>query len=642
MLFRAERRHPCHRLSAVQTHAVMLNALQLLKRPLGRVAHISRLKAATHHPMQDQRHEADRRVRADPLGQTVIHRADLDLGLEHLETALDIGERFVALNHVLRGKPLGVGHQQQLAVHHFGKTLRLVVDVVAEQLLSQIHLDDARQVRFADRMVEARLGAAVRELATPVLHAFVLIGKLARPLIRLPGQRVDTLVALLGLLGCGHRIVCDHQPQVIPGLLRDHFLSGGDALLFVEGGEQIDELVVTPAWYRDDELERLATGQAHGLQGFEIVQAEQPPVGYQHQALHRREALKHLAERGQQGTRLGRVAVEHLVVDRQSFGGLNHAEHELAGNQPLLGHAVLAHVADLFAEPFATDRGEVVEDHRKILIDQRAQQPSDHAIDLILVIHQGIETAQQLLVGDRLRPEIGQRNRLHPAQHAELGLGVAQAVEHHQADQRFHVRGAAGAAEHPAQPGEAQRLPQLGQRPHIAERARGFERHRWRRRLGAHRFPTGDLEQAIDDRIERPIDLLGTAERGDGALLYLSGFVAIGLDELDVAAASGGGELDMHAATLSTYRVPSSLDNTVTNVPPQSFFDHGFETRAGAGGTFRKGVKIGGKCRTPVRRFGLEATVRPSLAFYNTCQEVDHLVATLKRLKGGRSTTVFG
>ncbi|WP_211163925.1 hypothetical protein, partial [Parazoarcus communis] len=43
-----------------------------------------------------------------------------------------------------------------------------------------------------------------------------------------------------------------------------------------------------------------------------------------------------------------------------------------------------------------------------------------------------------------------------------------------------------------------------------------------------------------------------------------------------------------------------SLDNTVTNVPPQSFFDHGFETRAGAGGTFRKGVKIGGKCRTPV------------------------------------------
>jgi len=54
-------------------------------------------------------------------------------------------------------------------------------------------------------------------------------------------------------------------------------------------------------------------------------------------------------------------------------------------------------------------------------------------------------------------------------------------------------------------------------------------------------------------------------------------------------------------------------------------------------------VRSGHHCAQPIlRRFGLEATVRPSLAFYNTCQEVDHLVATLKRLKGGRSTTVFG
>jgi len=54
-------------------------------------------------------------------------------------------------------------------------------------------------------------------------------------------------------------------------------------------------------------------------------------------------------------------------------------------------------------------------------------------------------------------------------------------------------------------------------------------------------------------------------------------------------------------------------------------------------------VRSGHHCAQPtLRRFGLEATVRPSLAFYNTCQEVDHLVATLKRLKGVRSTTVFG
>jgi cysteine desulfurase/selenocysteine lyase len=37
-----------------------------------------------------------------------------------------------------------------------------------------------------------------------------------------------------------------------------------------------------------------------------------------------------------------------------------------------------------------------------------------------------------------------------------------------------------------------------------------------------------------------------------------------------------------------------------------------------------------------LRRFGVEATVRPSLAFYNTCEEVDLLVATLQRLVRAR------
>ena len=44
-------------------------------------------------------------------------------------------------------------------------------------------------------------------------------------------------------------------------------------------------------------------------------------------------------------------------------------------------------------------------------------------------------------------------------------------------------------------------------------------------------------------------------------------------------------------------------------------------------------VRAGHHCAQPIlRRFGLEATVRPSLAFYNTCAEVDCLVAVLRRL----------
>ena len=44
-------------------------------------------------------------------------------------------------------------------------------------------------------------------------------------------------------------------------------------------------------------------------------------------------------------------------------------------------------------------------------------------------------------------------------------------------------------------------------------------------------------------------------------------------------------------------------------------------------------VRAGHHCAQPIlRRFGLEATVRPSLAFYNTCAEVDALVTALHRL----------
>jgi cysteine desulfurase/selenocysteine lyase len=50
-------------------------------------------------------------------------------------------------------------------------------------------------------------------------------------------------------------------------------------------------------------------------------------------------------------------------------------------------------------------------------------------------------------------------------------------------------------------------------------------------------------------------------------------------------------------------------------------------------------VRAGHHCAQPIlRRFGLEATVRPSLAFYNTCEEVDALVNALLRLTAHRRT----
>ncbi len=47
-------------------------------------------------------------------------------------------------------------------------------------------------------------------------------------------------------------------------------------------------------------------------------------------------------------------------------------------------------------------------------------------------------------------------------------------------------------------------------------------------------------------------------------------------------------------------------------------------------------VRSGHHCAQPIlRRFGVETTVRPSLAFYNTCSDVDLLVETLYRLRSG-------
>ncbi len=48
-------------------------------------------------------------------------------------------------------------------------------------------------------------------------------------------------------------------------------------------------------------------------------------------------------------------------------------------------------------------------------------------------------------------------------------------------------------------------------------------------------------------------------------------------------------------------------------------------------------VRSGHHCAQPIlRRFGVEATVRPSLAFYNTCGEIDTLVATLHKLRSAK------
>jgi cysteine desulfurase / selenocysteine lyase len=71
-----------------------------------------------------------------------------------------------------------------------------------------------------------------------------------------------------------------------------------------------------------------------------------------------------------------------------------------------------------------------------------------------------------------------------------------------------------------------------------------------------------------------------------------------------------------------------------------SFVLDGFRTEDVGAALNQEGIAVrsGHHCAQPIlRRFGLETTVRPSLALYNTCEDVDALVRAIWNLKSGRS-----
>ncbi|HWL88461.1 MAG TPA: cysteine desulfurase, partial [Polyangiaceae bacterium] len=70
-----------------------------------------------------------------------------------------------------------------------------------------------------------------------------------------------------------------------------------------------------------------------------------------------------------------------------------------------------------------------------------------------------------------------------------------------------------------------------------------------------------------------------------------------------------------------------------------SFVLDGLRTEDVGGMLDQEGIAVrsGHHCAQPIlRRFGLESTVRASLAPYNTCEDIDALVAALLRLQAGR------
>ena len=74
-----------------------------------------------------------------------------------------------------------------------------------------------------------------------------------------------------------------------------------------------------------------------------------------------------------------------------------------------------------------------------------------------------------------------------------------------------------------------------------------------------------------------------------------------------------------------------------------SFTLDGFKSEEVGAALNQEGIAVrsGHHCAQPIlRRFGVETTVRPSLAFYNTTEEVDVLVSVLKRLSSNKVPSI--
>ncbi len=262
-----------------------------------------------------------------------------------------------------------------------------------------------------------------------------------------------------------------------------------------------------------------------------------------------RVAREHLLQGGLQGRRLGGVAVEHLVEDRHAVGCLHHAQQELPGDHALLGQAEVAYITVLLAETFGADGGQIVKDHREVFINERAQQLGHAVVDGLLVVHQGIHAAQQVLMRQLVHVDAGHADGLQPAQHAQLGVWVAQSVEDHHTDRVLDRSGEPGAPEDGAQAMESEFVPQGVQGPNIAQRQRRLEAHL--RRITVARRPTLGPQQGPQQGIERSALFVQTPEGCDRALPGLAIRVAERLHQPNVAVTARGGDLEEHAPSIA-------------------------------------------------------------------------------------------
>jgi len=114
------------------------------------------------------------------------------------------------------------------------------------------------------------------------------------------------------------------------------------------------------------------------------------------------------------------------------------------------------------------------------------------------------------------------------------------------------------------------------------------------------------------------------------------------LDRVGIANVSRHEHMLLTYATAALERIPGLriIGTAKEKAGVLSFVIDGFRTEEIGDYLNRKGIAVRGghHCAQPIlRRFGLESTVRATFALYNTCEEVDALIAALWDLRQGRN-----
>jgi cysteine desulfurase/selenocysteine lyase len=117
------------------------------------------------------------------------------------------------------------------------------------------------------------------------------------------------------------------------------------------------------------------------------------------------------------------------------------------------------------------------------------------------------------------------------------------------------------------------------------------------------------------------------------------------LDRVGIANVSRHEHMLLTYATAALQHIPGLhiIGTAKEKAGVLSFVMDGFRTEEIGDYLNRKGIAVRGghHCAQPIlRRFGLESTVRATFALYNTCEEVDALIAALWDLRQGRNPGV--